>query len=346
MLTACAPLNRVVDRWSLARLAELASSGEPGLRQAPLPYQSAEDLERLTRPDLMPQVAIEPEVGHRLDDVRLKQEQLSFDSAIHLRHAESDRAVFHLWRRGPLGRRPLLLWIPGLHVAERDWPSLSEYFTRVLEAGADVIMIEPPYHLSRTPRGFGSGEAVLATDYVDHLSVFAQEISDVRRLVTWLRSRGVRRLGAFGSSMGGGVAMRVATFDRVFDFLVLKQPLVDWNVVVSQPELAPVRQHIEAQGVTPKAMQAAYSALDSRGEEPKLAAAHIFLLYGRFDQIAPEPEALSLARAWGVSNVIAYPRGHSLIMFGGRPYRDVQRIIADEVGAGRRELDYAFSAFP
>ncbi|HEY3451423.1 MAG TPA: hypothetical protein VGK67_34005 [Myxococcales bacterium] len=331
----CAPVNRLVDHWALGAMSDLAARGQsaPAGR---LPFESAEELERLTRPADGEVLEVRSLPQPRpIDDVRLTQEILTFPSAIRLLGESSNQAVAHVFRRGAWGERPVLLWVPGVSIGFGDWPGLTEYFTYVLEAGADVVLFEPPYHFSRAPAGTGSGEVFLSTDYADHLSAFAQEISDLRRLTRWLRAQGVQVLGAFGSSMGGGVVMRTATFDPAFDFLVLKQPLVDWNTVLRTPEMAGARSRIEAQGIAPETMARAYRALDSRGDRPKLPAARISLLYGRFDQVAPEAQALSLAEAWGISDVTAYPRGHALIMWGGLPYRDVPRIVARHLDALR-----------
>lgn len=329
---ACAPVNTLVDHWALGALSDIAAQGRTG-PAGRLPFESAEQLERLTRPP--DAEALEVAQGPQpqpIDDVRLAQEVLRFPSAVKLEHGSTNTAVAHVFRRGAWGERPVLLWVPGVSIGFADWPGLTEYFSLILEAGADVVLLEPPYHFSRAPEGTGSGEVFLSTDYADHLGAFAQAISDVRRLARWLRGQGVEVLGAFGSSMGGGVVMRAATFDPAFDFLVLKQPLVDWNTVIQTEEMDGARKRIEAQGVTPEVMARAYSALDSRRDRPRVAPERISLLYGRFDLVAPPAQARSLAEEWGISEVVTYPRGHALIMWGGLPYRDVPRMV-------RRHLD-------
>lgn len=333
LLAGCAPLNELVDHWALGAMAGIAQRGATPTA-GPLPYADAAALERLTRPEPPVAMSVEPEPRPIADD-RLTQERLTFESAVKLRFASSDRAVAHAYRGGEWGRRPALLWVPGQAIGDKDWPSLNEYFQRVLDLGVDVVFYEPPYHFSRAPEGTGSGDAMLSTDFADHLGVFAQEISDLRRLAAWLRAQGVTILGGFGSSMGGGMLMRALTFEPIVDFLVLKQPLVDWNAVIQRPEMAPVRARIEAQGVSPEAMARAYRALDSRGDAPKIPAARIALLYGRYDQVAPEDQARALARSWGIADVYAYQRGHALITLGGGTYRDVPRAVRANVAALR-----------
>jgi hypothetical protein len=96
----CAPVNKLVDHWALGAMADLAARGDaaPAGR---LPFESAEDLERLTRPadGEVPQVATLPE-PRPIEDVRLTQEVLTFPSALPVRHPSSNRAVAHAFRRG------------------------------------------------------------------------------------------------------------------------------------------------------------------------------------------------------------------------------------------------------
>ena len=178
----CAGLNRGIDSWALETKAATAVEGVVVAPGEPLPFASAAELESLTRPAALPEVEIAPQVRYRLDDERLAQESLSFESAVTLRLSGSQRAVAHRYRRGALGERPVLLWVPGQAIQASDFSSLGEYFTRALDRGFDVVFFVPPYHLERSPAGFASGDAFLATGFADHLNVFAQELSDVRRL--------------------------------------------------------------------------------------------------------------------------------------------------------------------
>lgn len=329
LLLGCAPINRQIDHWALGAMAGIAQRPLAARAPVPLPFTNRDELERLTRPDGVPEVTVVPS-PRRIPDVRLVQEQVSFPSAVKLRLPETNTAIAQVFRMGPLGKRPVVVWVPGQAISASDWESLQTYFNGVLDSGCDVVLYVPPYHLERTPAGLGSGDAMLATDFADHLGVFAQEVSDLRRLSLWLRAQGVRWLGAFGSSMGGGMLLRTVTFDPAFDFLILKQPLVDWNTVIARPEMAPVRARIEAE-VGPQVREQAYRALDSRPDAPKLPAERIALLYGQYDQVAPEAQARSLADAWRLSEVRVYPRGHALITVGGATYRDVPRILARQL---------------
>jgi hypothetical protein len=332
--SGCAAINRQMDHWALQYKAQMVLSRslafEPG---AALPFHGADELERLSRPPRALQVAVAPLSRHRLGDASLTQEELSFDSAIPLRYPESNVARAYVYRQGALGARPVLLWVPGQHIAERDFESLHEFFGRALAAGFDVVFFVPPYHLDRTPAGFGSGDAFLATDFPDHLRAFAQELCDLRGLVAWLRARGVKELGAFGSSMGGTMVLRLVSWEPAFEFVTVMQPLVDWVALLRREEMAPVLARLRAQGVSDEDIVAVYQAVDPRNGRPQISSARICLLYGRYDQIALEGPLLSLRRLWGIRRLKVYERGHALITQGSRVYRDLGESLREDRAA-------------
>ena len=137
-----------------------------------------------------------------------------------------------------------------------------------MRRGADVVLLVPPYHLERTPRGFASGDAVFATSLPDHLNVFAQELSDLRRLVAWLRAQGVPVLGAFGGSVGAMLLLRMATWDGSLDFLTVFIPMIHLAGVLDGPAAEPVRRRLFKDGQSVEEVKRLYASLDPTGDPP------------------------------------------------------------------------------
>ncbi|MBI5545820.1 MAG: hypothetical protein HY901_18170 [Deltaproteobacteria bacterium] len=332
----CAAINRQVDHWALEMKAEKVLGQQltwrPGVE---LPYRTSAELERLTRPTGLPEVQIAPLRVHRQRDSMLIQEEVSFTSAIPLRLPESRVARAYVFRHGAWGERPVLLWVPGQNVSSADFLSLDRFFARALERGVDIVFFVPPYHLERTPQGYGSGDAFLATDFVDHLNAFAQELHDLRSLTAWIRAQGVRELGAFGSSMGGTMVLRLISWEPLFDFVTAMQPVIDWNALIRRPEMAPVRRRLAGQGVSDEDVMLVYHAIDPRTGTLQISPARLSLLYGRFDLIAPEGPILALKRRWGIKRVKVYDRGHAFITMGSRPFIDFGRSLDVDLTALR-----------
>jgi hypothetical protein len=327
-------VNEFFDHRALTMMAGVSLRRPRGGVQQPLPYTNAAELEGLTRPrDRALTVDRTPMRRFRMDDDTLTQEVITFPSAIHLDHAESNTATAYVYRRGRLGERPVVVWVPGQYVVELALVPISWFTREIIRRGADVVMLVPPYHLERTPRGFDSGDAVLATTLADHLDVFAQELSDLRRLVAWLRGQGVQTVGGFGGSVGAMMLLRMATWERSLDFLTVFIPMIRLAGVLDSPDAEPMRRRVREDGRSVDELKGLYAALDPTFDQPQINPARISVLYGRYDLVAPPPATLAWARAWGVTRLLAYDRGHSLALFTRRMYGDYARLLDEDLGA-------------
>jgi hypothetical protein len=252
---------------------------------------------------------------------------------VSLDHRESNTATAYVYRHGALGARPVVLWVPGQYVIDLAMIPISWFTTEIVRRGADVVLLVPPYHLDRTPGGFSSGDAVFATSLADHLGVFAQELSDLRRLAGWLRAQGTRTLGGFGGSMGALLLLRIATWDSTFDFLTAFIPVLALGDLLELPDAAPLRQRLADEGRTVPEMAEIYRSLDPTRAGPHLSPARISVLYGCYDPIATERRIDEWARAWGVTRLYGYPRGHALALFTPGMYADYAQILEEDLRA-------------
>lgn len=327
-------VSELLDHRALSAMAGVALRRPSGGPTQPLPYTNADELEALTRPR-GPVLAVErqPLRRFRMDDSGLTQEVITFPSAITLDHAESNTARAYVYRRGRLGERPVVLWVPGQYVVDLALIPISWFTREIVRRGADVVLVVPPYHLERTPPGFSSGDAVFATSLADHLGVFAQELSDLRRLVAWLRSQGVEAVGGFGGSVGAMLLLRVATWERSFDFLTVFIPMIQMADVLDGPDTEPMRRRLREDGRSVAEMKRVYAALDPSPDRPQMSPARISVLYGRYDLVAPAPITEAWASAWGVTRLHPYDRGHALALFNRQMYKDYARLLDEDLRA-------------
>jgi hypothetical protein len=328
------PINELLDHRALKSMSDVALRAPRGDAQRPLPFANATDLEKLTRPGEGPlALARAPMRRFRLDDDALVQEVITFPSSIHLDHVESNTVTAYVYRRGRLGDRPVVVWVPGQYVVDLAFVPISWFTREIVRRGADVVLLVPPYHLERTPPGFRSGDAVFATSLADHLNVFAQELSDLRRLVAWLRSQGAKTVGGFGGSVGAMLLLRMETWERSLDFLTVFIPMIRLADVLDTPDAEPMRRRLQEEGRSLDEMKRLYAALDPTLDRPRMSPARISVLYGRYDLVAPPPATLAWARAWGVTRLLAYDRGHALALFTRRMYKDYARLLDEDLRA-------------
>lgn len=325
--TGCGHFHERVDGWALSRKAGLIERDAASERtKSPLPFLTAAELEARTRPNRAVQVTISPLVQHRLPNATgLTQELVTFESAWPLRYAESDRATAYVYRQGQLGERPVILWMPGQSTDDFVFQGLVPYLNALVARRLDIVFFVPPYHLDRTPRGFASGDAFLATDFPDHIAAFGQALSDARTLIAWLRDQGARRIGAIGSSLGGSLLARLSTWDEGFDFLTLIAPVVRWELLVFQPEMAPVREELDRGGLDVRQVLKAYRAMDPTADRARVPTRHVAIFYGEHDRVAPKLAIFELASRWGIARrrLRGYDSGHALFFLVPALARDV-----------------------
>ncbi len=330
----CAGISSRFDSWVLSQKAALIAIGAQAPSAPPsLPFIRSSELEWMTRPLELPEIAVAPLERHRIGDPALTQEELTFESAFRLQYPESDIARAYVYRKGKLGERPVVLWSPGQSTSDASFAGLIPYFRKILARDADVVFFVPPYHLERTPAGYASGDAFLATEFPDHLNAFAQATADMRVLIAWLRAQGVRQLGAMGSSMGSWILLRVASWDDSFAFLTVIVPVIRWELLMYQPEMAPIRDRLLAIGLSAEEAVRAYRALDPTPMRPRVDPRRISVFYGRYDRVAPEPPILEWVERWGVRRVEAFDRGHATMFFSPELARHVEAGIDRDLRA-------------
>ena len=329
--------NELLDARALAFMARTAERGRPDPAGLQLPYRDARELEALTRPagaPLVPRIGPMP-VARRLGREDLTQEVLYFPSAIPLAHPEANTASAFVYRHARLGERPIVLWVPGLFVSNLALSPISWFTRQALDRGADVVLYVPPYHLERTPAGYQSGEAFFATSLGDHLSAFAQELSDLRRLAAWLRAQGRGPVGGFGASLGALELLRLASWDDTLDFLTAFIPVVRPTDLIARPEAEPMRRRLAGEGASLEEMRQIYGAFDlTVADRPgRLAPARISVIYGRYDLIGVPESVETWARRWGVTRLFPFQRGHTLSLFHRRAHEDYGRALEEDLRA-------------
>jgi len=329
-------VNRAVDRAALGDKVAFASSRFE--LKCPLPFDDGDSLENLTRALPLRDLRIEPLDLHRYSDEGLIQEKLSFESTVKLRHAESNRAVAYIYRHGPLGRRPVVVWVPGLYVSDIAFRPIFWFFDEIFARGVDVVFYVLPYHLERSPEGMESGQALLATDLADHLGALAQGLADLRSLTAWLRGQGVKRLGAIGGSFGGGLLLRQITMEPAYDFMTVFIPLLSWEDVIYANETTTALRESLA-GLTTKqqaSLRRAWRAMDPASHIPQLAAERISALPALYDQVARSEPFDAWRKAWGIKRVHPLNRGHTLALFTSELYEAYGKMLDTDLRATQK----------
>lgn len=203
--------------------------------------------------------------------------------------------------------------------------------------GVEVWMPRLPFHMERTPEGRWSGERFLSSDLVASAEALRQAVAETRALLSWLRSRGVPRVGLWGMSLGGWVAGLVAALEPELAGVALWAPVVSPADVLWKSRVArDLRQGVVAGGLEPGEEGLPLKQL-APGHFPLAVPRERLLLVGAIhDRIVYADSLAELARTWGV-DVRWTPHGHISLMASIRPARATVDFLSSALRDARPE---------
>jgi hypothetical protein len=227
--------------------------------------------------------------------------------------------------------RGVALLVPPWKIARpalvRGWGAL------LLEAGYEVWLVAPPFHMGRAAPGARSGEGFVTPDLGALRDAVAQLVVELRALSALAAGRG----GApalVGLSLGALGAALCATAPESPPAVVLVAPPLDLAAVLGRTRIGRRYQRLAEAAGAPfpgaASLQGQLAALDP-GARP-LRARRLFLAVGHHDAVATRRGHLPVVHGWG-AQPRCYERGHLTLLFACRRVRaDLAAFLASARG--------------
>jgi hypothetical protein len=235
----------------------------------------------------------------------------------------NERYVHDGFGEGGRTALPTVVWGSGWGMAYDQlpyWPEEEYVGRRLARRGFRVVLPEYPWHGRRTPVGEYSGERYLATAPVGLFQLYAAAAVETGILVDWAREHGAPDVVVGGTSLGGVVALHVASWcdhwpasmspDAVVP--VIASGDVPATVVGSDlPRLLGLDDALDAAGWTGSRLRD-LDPLLSPSTELELSPKWVYPVLGEADDVVPYESALARFEEWGVprSNVTTWDVGH------------------------------------
>ncbi len=195
------------------------------------------------------------------------------------------------------------------------------------DAGIDIITWAQPYHMQRTPgECLFSGEYYLSGDIPRTAEAVAQNVYDLRSLISWLIEQGHETIGIIGRSLGGYMALMMAATEPRLDFVIALMPLGNLPRMLYQGKgglTAVIRKGFSAAGVSYQDVCRAWAPISPHSLKPVIPKERVLIAAGLGDAYVPRDSTLEVWEAWDHPNIVWYPGGHLSIMLPGN-----QRIIS------------------
>jgi hypothetical protein len=259
-----------------------------------------------------------------------REYRLEFPSAL-ISAYSANNTVYARWLIPQKAERmPAVVLLHSLGVWQ---PTLELALARELvRHGIAVLLLTLPYHMERTPPGYGSGDLVLAGNVPLLREALIQAVWDVRRAVDWLlRQPEVdgERIGLVGISLGAIMGAAALSAEPRLHSAVLILGGVDLAHILWYSVLAlRTRIRLQAQGYTLQRLREAIADVEPMHRLNPELGEKTFVIGAQFDIVVPTEDTEKLIRVLGNPRVFWLNTGH----FGGalvqRPlFRMVRRYL-------------------
>jgi hypothetical protein len=188
--------------------------------------------------------------------------------------------------------------------------------------GMNLVLPILPLHGPRTI-GRRSGEGYLSGNILDSIHAEAQAMWDIRRILSWIRLQGAKKIGVYGLSLGGYNTALLSSLDDGLACSIPGIPATDFTRLYWRHGPPLQIRHIEHHGLTRDAAHEVAQVISPLFLQPKVLREHRAIFAAVADRLVPADQVRDLWRHWERPPIVWYQGGH--VTF--RAHRDVRNLI-------------------
>jgi len=265
-----------------------------------------------TGPQPPPAIDFPPSRTLRTGDIS-RELEVTFPSAIPSEFAENQSVRLRVFL--PAEKVDPVPVVVILHYwGATDWRLEERMAAQLNRRGVGAVLVPLPYHLSRTPRGYLSGQLAIQPDPEALRKTILQSVSDVRQTVNWIERQPDFRLGQIGiagTSLGAIVAALAAGTEPRFTARCFVLGGVDlafllWNSsrVVSQREV------MRRAGFTEARLREILSDVEPATYLAQSVPVPSLVIRAKFDTVIPPQSTDALIESLNEPQVVTVNTGH------------------------------------
>jgi hypothetical protein len=210
--------------------------------------------------------------------------------------------------------RPWLVCVHGFGMGS-PLINFNGFFAKRLHDDLGLNLLFPclPLH---GPRAGGkmSGAELLEPDFVNLMHTFAHAVWDVRRALSWLRSRQASKVGLYGISLGSYVSALVTAFESDLECVIASIPMVDLASAARDNEPWIFRRYDREFGIDWTALRAITHVTSPLSFAPRIPRDRRFICAGTADRVVRPNHARALWRHWDRPEIHWFSGSHVLGM--------------------------------
>lgn len=271
-----------------------------------------------------------------------KPRRMSFPSPWLCDRPENNQVGMDVFQCRPWDQSPVMIFMHGFMSASDTGYHL---WCRLMnKRGINAIFLHLPYHYSRRPKGFVSGELAISADLIRLAEGIRQSVKELRLIMSVLKKMGAPKIGLFGMSYGGWIASLTARVDRHVHLLAMVEPIVDISHVMWKSLAArTMRRQLQEKGVQQDSLSRLFSLVCPFEGRANCSGENILMLAGSYDQIAPPEHVKRLATYWG-AHYRQYPQAHCGYRLQTRGWEDMQTLLLPRFIS--KEIDHISTTLP
>lgn len=177
------------------------------------------------------------------------------------------------------------------------------------DLGWNVAAIVLPVHGSRRPSRLG-GEEFLSFDLMNTVHALTQSVWDIRRLVSWVRTRDPKAIAMYGVSLGGYLASLMACFVADLDAVVAGIPVSDLARLFGHQSPTHVRERAVQHRILEGNAEVVHRVVSPLAMAPLVPKDRRFIFAGLGDRMAVPTQAHALWEHWDRPTISWFPGNH------------------------------------
>ncbi len=253
-------------------------------------------------------------------------------------YKEAHRVHARMWRHsGPA--TSTIIAIHGWAMGDQRINSLAFLPGLFYRAGANIVIVELPYHGRRKPTDFPSSRFVFpGSDIFLTNESMGQIISELRALKLHLEKEGATNIGAIGMSLGAYIAELWAGLDELA-FVVPIVPLVSmaevaWDILTRMPGF----NELEKAGITSEGMKEVFRVHSPLTYPRKIDPSRVLIVAGIGDKIVPARQPKLLWDHWKRPKLVWFSGGHSAQVSSSKAFNDIIGFLSGHGFVNRVEV--------
>lgn len=325
MFISCTSLQKGIDRYSLYRNKKaILKDFSPGNPDSLARYIAGFNLEDLTAvpPGTAPYSITPLEKWHISSGKMLTYEKWTFKSGFFKDKLPGD-ALFYVIKQSDLQNSSVILWVPGFGISNTAFMFVKNFFTAEINAGYNIVIYVPPYHMERQLKGKSPGSGLITASPLHTITEMINAVKELRMVYTYLKSRKVTDIGTWGGSMGGALTLMLQSVEAI-DSMGLMIPVLNWNTFITPEEEFP---RYRKAGFSKELLTQAYHLISPIRYPLTVSPERIQIEAAEFDQLNPIDDIIEYSRKHGIKNIYTYKSAHASILLNKKIYPDYAEFL-------------------